>query len=47
MICSRIKKYYGRGKFYQEVIEYYSRCLLSFLGVDVVHSAPVVELLLA
>jgi hypothetical protein len=47
MRCSRIKKYCGRGKFYQEFTEYNSRCLLSFLGIDVVHSGPIVELLLA
>jgi hypothetical protein len=47
MRCSKIKKYCDRGKFYQELTECNYRCLLSFLGVDVVHLGPVVELLLA
>jgi hypothetical protein len=45
MRCYRYKKYYGMGKFYQEPTEYYSRCVLSFLGVNVVHWSLVVELM--
>jgi hypothetical protein len=47
MRCSRIKKHSSRGKFDYELTEYYYRGLLSFLGVDVVHSSPTVELNLA
>jgi hypothetical protein len=47
MRCSRIKKHNNRGKFDQELIEHYSRGLLSFLGVDVVHSSPAMKLSLA
>lgn len=47
MRCSRIKEYYCRRRFYQEFTEHYSRGMLGFLGVDVVHLSPIVELQLA
>jgi hypothetical protein len=42
MRCSRIKTYYCRSKLYKELTEYYFRCLLSFLGVDVIYPSPIV-----
>jgi hypothetical protein len=38
--CSRIKKYGSGSKFNKELTEYYSRSLLSFLGIDVIYSCP-------
>jgi hypothetical protein len=38
--CSRIEKYGSGSKFNKELTEHYSRSLLSFLGIDVIHSCP-------
>ena len=38
--CSRIEKYGSGSKFNKELTEYYSRSLLSFLGIDVIYSCP-------
>jgi hypothetical protein len=38
--CSRIEKYGSRSKFNKELTEYYSRSLLSFLGIDVIYTCP-------
>jgi hypothetical protein len=47
MRCSRIKRHNSGGKFDKELTEHYSRGLLSFLGIDVVNSSPVMELSLS
>src|SRR5688572_27471173 len=38
--CSRIEKYGSGSKFNKELTEYYSRSLLSFLGIDVIYTCP-------
>ena len=38
--CSRIEKYGSGSKFNKELTEYYSRSLLSLLGINVIHSCP-------
>jgi hypothetical protein len=38
--CSRIEKYGSGSKFNKELTEYYSRSLMSLLGIDVIHSCP-------
>ena len=40
MGCSRIEKYGSGSKFNKELTEYYSRSLLSFLGIDVIYTCP-------